>query len=214
MIEGNVENVIFLTFHNNMRISIFLFDARAFIVIVELNSTGRKVLFHNHDDFLISLCFFIVTIEFMMSFLFILDLCFNPTSMILNDVLVIKIGKNFDLIEELVDGVDEVCFALARFNFDDFEGIEMRVEFGLDFVHFGESSASDATQVDEVIFEMLIYHLLITRYFCVRDRSKPSILVKVITIKHYKLGNVFTFKHDPNVIFKVYPSYHRSKPKL
>lgn len=113
-----------------------------------------------------------------------------------------------------MDGVDEVCFALARFNFDDFEGIEMRVEFGLDFVHFGESSASDAAQVDEVVFEMLTYHLLITRYFCVRDRSKPSILVKVITIKHYKLGNAFTFKHDPNVIFKVYPSYHRSKPKL
>jgi hypothetical protein len=54
-----------------------------------------------------------------------------------------------------MDGFDEVGFALARFDFDDLECVVILVEFGLDFMYFGEPSRSDAAEVDEVLFEVL-----------------------------------------------------------
>ncbi len=67
----------------------------------------------------------------------------------------VQTWQNLDLIQKFVNGVNQVSFALRRFQFDDLECVQMLVEFGLDFIHPGESTWTDATKVDKVLLKML-----------------------------------------------------------
>jgi hypothetical protein len=54
-----------------------------------------------------------------------------------------------------MNGVNQVSFALRRLKFDDFECVEMLVEFGLDFMHSGEPAWTDAAEVGKIFLKML-----------------------------------------------------------
>ena len=87
--------------------------------------------------------------------LLIYDVNLNPAAVVLDDVFVVKVGEYFDFVEESVDGFDKVGFALIGLDFDDFEGVELMVEFAVDLMHFGEPSCPDSTHVYKLLLKTL-----------------------------------------------------------
>lgn len=132
MVDGNIKNLL-LRSDIGRRIFAILdrfWTNSIFIgVTSELNSAGGHLVLHHHHNFLVSisnlLFFTLMVFDFRD---FISHFTFNPASMVLDDVVVVEVGKNFDLVKEFMDGVNDILLALVRFNFNDLESILSEVK--------------------------------------------------------------------------------------
>ena len=67
----------------------------------------------------------------------------HPTAMILQDIVVVEVGVNFWLRHELVYFLLSLFWVIARFDFDDFDGVLDMIKQVSDFMNLSETSTTN-----------------------------------------------------------------------